>query len=412
MRVFLIATSLLMSAPGAMAQAFLPPAPGVQAAIDAHPTRQAAGEQLSAARSDARRQAAGEYEWTLEGGYSSRDISQEGRFDEFELAASRPVRRPGKSALDRVLGEAGVQSAESQTVVTRRALTLELAGLWMDWLAAEEMARISEDQVNTYEKAFEAATRQRESGHSAQVDVDLAASALADARGLARRRRGEAGIAGARLAARFPDLERPDDVPDVGAPDLIPAAHEWRAKIVSGSPELAAAEAEIRRLEARSRRSRADLRPDPEVGLRAFSERGGDELGLGVFVAIPLGGPARSAASDRDLALARSMMLETAALRRQVEADASQAVIMATSEYEAWVAAREALDNSQTAIERMRQGFELGAYDLPSLLIAEQRHGNVVTAEAEARLRAHRAAIRLRIQAGDLWSAHDQSGRR
>ncbi|MEQ8559740.1 MAG: TolC family protein [Henriciella sp.] len=403
MKPLLLATSLLMSAPVAVAQAFLPPAPSVQASIDAHPTRQAAHEQLSAAQSEARRQAAGEYEWRLEGGYSSRDISQEGRFDEFEIGASRPIRRPGKALLDKALGKATINSAASQSVLTRRALKLELANLWMDWLAAEELARISDEQVKTYESALAAVRRQQESGQSAEVDVELAASALAEAEGVARRRQGEADIADARLQSRFPDLIKPEGLLTVSAPVSVSTSGNWQERIVAASPDLAVAEAEIRRLEARSRRARANLRPDPEVGVRAFSERGGDELGMGVFVAIPLGGPARSATSDRDLSLARAMRLETAALRRQVEADASQAVIMAASEYEAWRAADKARANSQTAIERVRRGFDLGAYDLPTRLIAEQRHGRVVMAEAEARLQARQADINMRIKAEDLW---------
>lgn len=405
MKHFLSILLLGLATPHALAQDFLPAANLVEEALRAHPMNLAAEDQIAAARGEARRQRVGEYEWTLEGGYSSRDISQEGRFDEFEISAARPVRLPGKAELDRSLGQAGIVSSQAQATMARHELALDLAVAWMDWLEVAELARIDAERVTSFQQALTAAEIQRDTGRSAELDVELAASALADAEMTALRSRGEAEAAAARLEARFPELIRPARAPEVPAPQSLDTTRDWMGDYVAISPELASLQAEVDRLEAQSRRSRAELRPDPELGVRAFSERGGDELGLGVFVAIPIGGPARSAASDRDLALARSLTYEAAAIRREVEAEARQAVILATTEFEAWQAASRALENSASVIARMRHGFEIGAVDLPALLLAEQRHGEVQRREVEARLRAQRAQVELRLKAGDLWPA-------
>lgn len=394
-----------LQTPVAMAQDFLPAPDLVEETLRAHPMSLAADGQIAAARGEARRQAAGEYEWTLEGGYSSRDISQEGRFDEFEISAARPVRLPGKAELDRSLGQAGIISSQAQAAMARHELSLELAGSWMDWLEMAELARIDTERVASFQQALDAAEVQRDTGRSAELDVELAASALADAEMTARRSQGDAAAAAARLDARFPELIRPARAPDVPAPEALDTARDWMSDYVAVSPALASLQADMDRLEAQSRRSRAELRPDPELGVRAFSERGGDELGLGVFVSIPIGGATRSASSDRDLALARSLAHEAAAIRREVEAEARQASILAIAEFEAWQAASRALENSASVIARMRHGFEIGAVDLPALLLAEQRHGDVQSREVEARLRAQRAQIELRLKAGDLWSS-------
>lgn len=398
------ALTLFLLAPLAAAQDYLPPRESVEAALAAHPMRQAAAGELAAARSEARRQAAGEYEWTLEGSYSSRDISKEGRFDEFEVAASRPLRRPGKAALDRALGEAGFDSAEQRAAMARRSLALDLATLWMDWLAAEDLARLQADRVANLARAQEAARGQQRAGSGATIDVELAASALAAARADLEQARGDADMAAASLDARFPELARPPRAPEPRAPQPLEDVIVGPRDMASRDPELAYLDAEVRRLAVQARRARANLRPDPEVGVRAFSERGGDELGAGLFVAIPIGGAARSAASDRDTALAAAIGHQAAALRRTKEAEARQAIIAAEAAFQAWKTVNGARRDSQTVIERMRRGFELGAYDLPALLVGEARHWEVIRAEAEARMRAHRARLRLRVMSGDLWA--------
>ena len=38
---------------------------------------------------------------------------------------------------------------------------------------------------------------------------------------------------------------------------------------------------------------------DPSIGVRGFSEQGGNEKGVGLIIAMPLGGRARAAAADR-----------------------------------------------------------------------------------------------------------------
>jgi outer membrane protein TolC len=149
--------------------------------------------------------------------------------------------------------------------------------------------------------------------------------------------------------------------------------------------------------------ARADRAPDPQIGLRAFSERGGEETGLGVTFAIPLGGAARSAAASEQFATASAARQEAYRIKRAVAEIAATDAIRAESEHRAWSSAAIALEESSRMIQRMRDGFAIGASSLSDLLAAERRHLTVRLLEADARARSHFAMLKLQIDAHELW---------
>ena len=209
----------------------------------------------------------------------------------------------------------------------------------------------------------------------------------------------------AALAATFPELPLPQTPPLLEAPPPVSDSDAWTTRILERSHEIEIYDVTADHADAVARRSRTDLIADPEFGLRTFSERGGAESGAGVFVAIPIGGRARSAARSKALSLASAARLNAARARRDILSLATGDVITAQSEREAWAASKEALIQTNAAYSRFRRGYEIGANDLSNLLIAERRLIEARKQEADARLRACQAWLRLNIDAHELWLA-------
>jgi hypothetical protein len=99
----------ISKATGDGGEAGLPAKADVLRALDAHPSVEAADARTNAARADATALARGPHEFTLTTSYLSRTVNDtsgigNGRFDEFEAQITRPIRLPGKAALDRQIG--------------------------------------------------------------------------------------------------------------------------------------------------------------------------------------------------------------------------------------------------------------------------------------------------------------------
>jgi outer membrane protein, heavy metal efflux system len=139
------------------------------------------------------------------------------------------------------------------------------------------------------------------------------------------------------------------------------------------------------------------------VGLRLFSERGGEERGAGLVFSMPLGGGHRAALADQAVARSSSAQSEAALVRYNVrevaDADFSEADYRLLS----WQRAREGLDAQMAALGRLRRGNELGEVDLADLLQGERLVHDAFRIEAIARTEALRAITKLRIDSQELW---------
>lgn len=393
-------------APLAAEEPGLPAPETVARALAEHPSVIAAFARLEAARARADGLRTGAHEFTLQTSYNRRAVTGGNEFSEYDAQLSRPIRLPGKARLDRAIGAHGTEVAENIAEDARHEAALLLAAHWFDWLSASAQAKVDQAAVANYEQALAAAARRRTLRDAAQLDVDRAEAALADARRALAQSSGLAALARARLAAQFPALALPTQAPEVPLPEIADARlSQLGDLVVINSHMLAAAEAESARMSAVASRAQADRIADPTVGLRMFSEFGGLERGAGIVVSMPLGGGNRRAlaseasagasAARADEQLARFDVSETA------EADMSAARFRITS----WQRARESVDAQMAALAKLRRGHQLGEIDLADLLLGEQMVHAAFRIEAETRTEAMRAIARLRIDAHDLWLA-------
>lgn len=395
----------LLSAPLA-AEPGLPPEEAVAAALMEHPSVTAAHARLEAARARAESIRKGAYEFTVQGSYVRRDVNGGAAFDEYDAQVSRPIRLPGKARLDRAIGAHGTEVAENVAEDARHEAALLLAANWFDWLSASAQVEVDRAAVANYEAALAAIERRRAMRDAAQLDVDQAVAALAEARRSLEQSSGLAALARTRLAAQFPSLALPQQAPEVPLPGIADARlSQLGGLVVVNSHKIAAAEAESARMSAVADRARADRMADPTVGLRLFSEFDGLERGVGVVISMPLGGGHRRAVADEASAGASAAQADAQLARFDVAETASADVTEARFRIASWQRARDSVAAQMAGLEKLRRGHQLGEIDLADLLLGERMVHDAFRREAESRAEAMWAITKLRIDAHDLWLA-------
>ena len=406
MRPLLLLLPLLALAAPLAAEPGLPDEAAIARALDEHPSVIAARARTDAARARANGLKQGPHEFTFSGSYTRRSVDREGKYDEYDAQVSRALRLPGKGRLDREIGAFGVEAAENLAEDARHQAALLLAGHWFDWLSASAQARVDSAAVANYEQALKAVKRRHELRDAAQLDVDQASAALAAARLAAEQSGGMAALARTRLANHFPALPPPVDAPEVPLPDMAEARlSQLRDLVISNSHEIAAAEAEARRMAALADRTDKDRLADPSIGVRVFSERGGAERGAGVVFSVPLGGSHRKALADEAGASASAARADEQLARFTVQETADADVTEARYRLAAWQRARETVEAQMAALAKLRRGHELGEIDLADLLLGERMVHDAFRIEAAARTDAVRAITKLRIDSHELWLA-------
>ncbi len=405
MRRLLIA--LLLAAP-ATAQSALPDAAAVELVLDNHPLVGAAAARSKAARADARALATGPHEFVASGSVYQRRIDREGEYAEFDASLTRAIRLPGKAALDRKAGDAGVRYADNMAEDARHQVAVMLNDHWWDWVGAAGERSVLARSVATLEAALAAIRRRVELRDASVLEADQAEAALALARSAARAAAGREAAARAGLAAQFPGLPLPESAPEPPAPALpaegLAALGGW---VVERSHEIDAATAQAEQAALLAERARRERMADPSIGVRGFSERGGEERGVGVLLSVPLGGGHRRALADRASAHAAATKAQEVAVQHDIRALAGRDQAMAAAAFASWQDADRAARSSGSAAVRATRGHALGGLDIADSLYAQRLAQEAALAEAVARADAWRAITRLQIDSHTLWMHAD-----
>jgi len=386
--------------------AALPPEPAARAAVDAHPDVDTARARLDLARAQGRELAAGPHEFTVGGYASNRQVRNDMGYQEFGLDVSRAIRLPGKAALDRAAGTAGVKAAEDMVDDARHQTGLALSDAWYAWIEASSVLDLDRQTEESLRRDVAALQRRVELQDAAVVELEQVQAALAVAS--TRRAQSEGQYEAARLVLmrQFPNLPIPAQRPDLPPPPALdPVASEWPQITVDHSHEIAIARFQAEQAEALASRARLDRRADPTVGVRALSEFDGREKSLGVFFSMPIGGARRSAIADAEAARATAARVNLAKIQRESRALGEYNAANSEATRAAWRSAASAVEASDAAARRITRGFELGELDLAAMLLANRQVYDARRAEIAARTAAWRAVTHLRLDAHDLW--HD-----
>jgi outer membrane protein TolC len=403
----LLALALFMASP-ALAEPGLPPDAAVAEALDNHASVVAARARIGAARAAARGLAVGNQEIVAQGTIQRRDVRGTGQVAEYDLQFTRPIRLPGKAALDRRAGDTAVSAADNRADDARHQTALLLARYWWGWTGAAAEARVLNGAADILATAVTATRRRLALRDASALELDQAQAAEAAARAAALAASARAAAGRAALAANFPGLPLPVSAPPLPVPTIPPEGiARLQTLVIERSHEIGASAADAAHADALKARAARDRIADPSIGLRGFSEQGGNERGFGLILSMPLGGRARTAAADQAAAMAQSADAELAATRTVVDAVAAEDAALATGYLKAWEQASAAADAAAEAAVRQRKGHALGGVDLADRLLAERLARDAALDEAKARTAAVEAITRLRIDSHTLWMHHE-----
>ncbi|MDR1076768.1 MAG: TolC family protein [Xanthomonadaceae bacterium] len=387
-----------------VAQDYLPPDPAVHTAITQQAEVLAAGARTDAAQAQARALAAGPHEFSLNASPQRRRTGNEGNFREWEAGVSRTLRMPGKAKLDREIGRHGAASAGLRWDDARHQAARRLLTAWMDHLRTGQAAAEARRQRELLQEQRDAMNRQVELGDSARLDLNLLEAELAQAD--AAQWQAEAAWQSTRLTLLndFPQIPLPERICNLPDPTPLPGDDAaWIARIVGRSHEIGAANEDALQQESIAARARAERMPDPTIGLSMTSERDGEERVLGVTISVPLGGRARSATAVAENATAQALHDDALAMRRDIEREARLTVLAADNRLRQWQAQHQARQATDIAGQRMYRAWELGEASLAERLLAERNSRQAALAEANARVDALEARLKVMIDSHELW---------
>ncbi|MGE5471013.1 MAG: TolC family protein [Bacteroidota bacterium] len=407
----LLLTALCHTGFAAEATPNLPPPDIVARVLTQNPTVQAAGSQVRAEEANRSRLEAGHYEWSLRlGGQQRKTMPPTGlneRYNEWNAALERPLRLPGKAALDAELGAAGVALAETAHGDALHETSRDLLKSWFVWLRENASASQWAAQVTLLEKQAKAIQRRQQLGDAARLESIQGEAALAQAQAQLAQAEVRLQTAGESLRRRFPGLPLNEQQPIVDPLAIPGSTAEWVEAILEHNHELGVARGETQRARIMASRAGRDRLPDPTFGVHVSRERGGEENVLGAYISIPLPGGARRATADAGLAEADAAASREQAVRQKVTADAANTYYSANAARASWQAARTAAERQVEAADLTARAYQLGEGNLNDLLAARRLANEAQLAARLLQLEALESRYRLLLDAHQLWALDD-----
>ena len=385
----------------------LPPAEIVARVLRANPTVQAAVSQLQAEQANRSRLEAGPYEWSVRVGAQQRKSSPNSgpneRFSEWNAALERPLRLPGKAALDAELGAAGVALAETAQGDALHETSRSLLKSWFVWLRESATTNQWTAQLALLDKQSKSVKRRQQLGDAARLEAVQSEAAQAQAEAQLAQASVRERSAAEDLRRRFPGL--PITAPSaIAEPTAITGSEqEWLAAILEQSHELGVARGETQRAQALAGRANRDHTPDPTLGVHVSSERGGEDQILGAYISIPLPGSARRSASDAAFAQANAATYREAGALQKISAESAALYQSATAALATWQASRNAAGSLTRAAEMTARAYQLGEGSLNDLLASRRLANEAQLAARLLQLEALELRYRLLLDAHQLW---------
>lgn len=406
--LFALTTLFLATSAIAADSDFLPPEALVSSAIAAQPEVRAAAAGVRGAHADARALAIGPNEWNLGLVPQRRRLSDGTRYGEMEAELTRGIRLPGKARLDREIGQLGTELADLELAEAEHRAARTLLEMWMDWLRAESTLSQSRFQRDLLQEDRTVIARRVAAGDAAARDLDAADALLAQAEAQATRAETESDSARTTLSGTFPQIPLPERAPALPEPELDGEDDTTHiAIIIERSHPIATAERQAERQAREAVRARSERRPDPTLGLRWLDEGDGNERALGLVLNVPIGGRLRVAQAKAREAQADAGRAQAEAMRRNITIEAEQTVRGANRTLRIWQDTRRALEATRAANHRTRRAYELGEAGINEWITAQRLDREAAQAELQARADALEAAVRIHIDAHELWHARD-----
>ncbi|HZP88858.1 MAG TPA: TolC family protein [Burkholderiales bacterium] len=382
----------------------LPPAPAVKKALLDHPSVREAALQLPLEQANRRRLAAGPYEYNVNVAGQRRKVNEPpDQFNEWAVGVDRTLRLPGKAKLDATLGDQGLVRAQLAYGNAIQSTARTLLKAWFGWLREKAQAGEWQTQLAVLREQLRVTALRAKKGDAAKLDVGLMEAAVAQADFALKQAQARERVAANEVAVQFPPIPLSEQAPRPVPEPLAQGLDYWRERVQQGSYELQLARAESERLRLTGARAAAERTPDPTVGLRYGSERGGDERIVTLNLSIPIPSAARSAAASAARTEWQMAAQREANVLQRLNTEAANQYVQAQGAYDSWQSMRVAADRMQSNADLTARAYQLGERGMLDVLVARRQLVEARLAARLAEIDAAEARYRLLLEANELW---------
>lgn len=387
----------------------LPAQSQVQQALRAHPQVRAAAAGVRVEEANRDRLVAGPHEFALKLATQRRnERPTDTNYREHEIGIERTLRLPGKATQDAALGDAGVAQAQSVLGDARHESARLLLKGWFDWQRAAAAGREWEAQGELLRQQLAVVTKRVAAGDAAKLEAMLAEAQLAQVQAQLAQAVAQRDQAAVTFSRQFPGIALPSAVPSRLPEPLAEDTDAWRQRILEHNHELMMATHATRLGQLQLRRLDADRLPDPTLGLKLASDRGGQEHVIGLQLTIPLPGEGRTAAVRAGTAGADAAAAREAQVRAKVETEAQVTVGQAQSTYTQWQRLADVAVRMEENVRLLEKAWRLGEGQFGELQTARRQAIEARLAATQARLDANEARYRLLLDAHELWDFDEE----
>lgn len=332
----------------------------------------------------------------VEAGRRSGDVTS----TDYGVAVGQEIDLPPRRSARLDAARAGVMQEEQRARDVEREVLRQVATTFLRAVEARERAEAAANGKHLAEEALGIAEKRYGAGDVAQLDVNLARTAVA-------RADAEVRAANALLTGHATQLQillgmTEPLTPTGSLRDALPVTTDDLAARAADRPDLRLLEGEIAEAEAEQRLAQTLRWPD--FGLRAsFAEEEGDRIVLGgIGVTLPIFQRGQEAAAIAAARLAR-LRVEREALKRATEAEVRgsiathDALLAAATEYERTVLPL-IDENEKLALE----SYEVGQIGLADLLVVRREALDARRTLIDQLIETRLAEVELRARAG-VW---------
>lgn len=393
-------------------EADLPPLAEVRQALGQHLVVLNAGSVLQQELANQRKWNSGNYEFNVNMGTGQRTISlTREKLREWFVDIQRPVRLLNKMEMDSEIGQASVVRAE----FARRSAWHDAARLllrsWFGWQREKYASLLWQQQVEVLSKLADMSDLRVRKGDAPRLELNQAKAAVAQATVAQQQAQLREQLAANDLQRQFMGIRLPAQLPPQQPQALAQNLPYWQDLVFRHSDELAMTEAQTRLQQLLAQRSRADVVPDPTLGLRVGSDLGGSERVIGLYVSVPISFGLRSATADAAQQQAVIAADQEAFIKRRLEGDVYAAHTQAARSFNTWQQARDAANAIRNNAELVAKAYAQGESSLADSLTARRLAMEAALSEQLAALDANEARYRLLLDTHQLWAEDDQEVR-
>ena len=346
----------------------------------------------------------GPYEYNvLMTGDRRKDEALRQTLSEWSIQVARPIRLPGKAALDREIGKKGLSTAEIARGDSLHESAKSLLHLWFTWMREKLQETEWKNQVKLLSEEVAVVEKRVRAGDAPRLELNLARAAADQAKFSELQAEMREDVAARNLTVNYPEIVLPEK-PDPSDPEPVSESLEyWKDKILASNHAIRLARSRAERALLLSKRSREDRIPDPTIGVNYSSEYGGSQKVVGGLVSFPLPGDFRKAGARSAAAAAEMALQREVDVRRKTEANISSNYIMAKASYNGWEKSREAADGMIRNAHLVSVAYALGEASLSDLLTARRLSIESQLASRLAQVDALETRYRLKVDAHMLW---------